>query len=322
MTESPAIATSAAALDAAFAEGAGAAWVERDVITVEGPDATSYLQGQLSQNVEALADGESTVSLLLQPQGKIDAYLRVTRTGPDSFALDTDPGHGAGTLARLERFKLRVDCELSVATVPMLAVRGPAATDPDVVGVSPAAGALVVPALWPGAVGFDVLGSAATVAGADTAAVATIDGEAVVVGDAADIDRVRIAVGVPAMGSELGASTIPAAAGIVDDAVDFTKGCYVGQELVARIDSRGAKTAARLCRMRIEESAAGDAAPSPEATVEVDGADAGSLTSVAASPDGGWVALAYIKRKVEVPATAVIRTDGGAELAATVDPQR
>lgn len=319
MSDRPATVTDAAALDAAFAHGAGAAWIERDVLTATGPDAASYLQGQLSQNVEALAEGETSATLLLQPQGKIDAYLRLTRTGPESFVLDTDAGHGDAALARLQRFKLRVDCELTLATVPTLAVRGPAATEPAAVGVQPAAGALTLPARWAGAVGFDVLGPADPDAPTERTAVATVEGEGVTVGSPADLDRLRIALGVPAMGNELGESTIPAAAGIVDDAVDFTKGCYVGQELVARIDSRGSNTPTRLCRVRIEGVADGGA-PSVGAAVEVDGDAAGTLTSVADAADGGWLALAYIKRKVEVPSAAVIRTDT-AELAASLTPQ-
>lgn len=317
MSDRPATAPAAQDLDRAFAEGAGAAWIERDVLTATGPDAATYLQGQLSQNVEALAEGATTATLLLQPQGKIDAYLRLTRTGADAFLLDTDAGHGEAALARLQRFKLRVDCELALATVPVLAVRGPAATDPAAIGVAPAADARVVPAQWPGAVGFDVIGPNGAAA---TAAVASVEGDALMVGTATDLDRLRIGLGVPAMGGELDESTIPAAAGIVDDAVDFTKGCYVGQELVARIDSRGSNTPTRLCRLRVEAGAHTGLGPAVDATVEVDGEDAGSITSVAAT-EGGWLALAYIKRKVEVPASGVVRVDG-AELTATLSPQR
>ena len=84
----------------------------RDVVSAVGPDAVTYLQGQLSQDVAALAAGDSTWSLLLTPQGHLVALLRVTRTGADAFALDTDAGAGPAVLARLQRFLLRTRCEL------------------------------------------------------------------------------------------------------------------------------------------------------------------------------------------------------------------
>ncbi|MEL7156588.1 MAG: hypothetical protein AAFN30_08310 [Actinomycetota bacterium] len=283
----------------AFAEGAGGAWIERDVIEAVGPDTVEYLQGQLSQNVETLAEGQSRWTLLLQPQGKIDAHLRMTRVGPDRVLLDVEPGHGAAALARLERFKLRVDCQLTLSTMSTLAVRGPAAADgPDALGIAVDADAVVVDALWAGVAGFDVLGQPPGPAGIVT------------LGSATALDALRIRLGLPAMGAELGESTIPAAAGIVDDAVDFTKGCYVGQELVARIDSRGSNTPTHLRRVHIDvpDAAAG---PAPGAAVVVDGGQVGALTSVAATPEGGWDALAFIKRTVDVPAEATVEGGDG-----------
>ena len=71
------------------------------MLTAVGPDARTYLQGQCSQDLDALAVGESTESLVLSPQGKVDACVRVTRTGEEAFVLDTDAGCGAELLARL-----------------------------------------------------------------------------------------------------------------------------------------------------------------------------------------------------------------------------
>ena len=84
-----------------------AAVIERDVVTASGPDAAAYLQGQISQDLDALDPGDSAWSFVLQPQGKVDAWFRLTRTGPDAFVLDVDAGHGEGLLARLQRFLLR-----------------------------------------------------------------------------------------------------------------------------------------------------------------------------------------------------------------------
>ena len=87
-------------------------WLPRDVIRASGPDTIPFLQGQLSQDVAALAVGETSWSWLLQPQGKVVALLRVTRLGDDDVLLDTDGGFGTGVVGRLERFKLRTKCDL------------------------------------------------------------------------------------------------------------------------------------------------------------------------------------------------------------------
>src|SRR5579862_3131885 len=114
---------------AALTEGTG--WVElaRDVVRVSGPDAVSYLQGQMSQDIEGLAPGGSAWSLVLQPQGKIDAWVRVTRVGTDEALLDIDGGFGAALLARLQRFKLRTKADLEPLAWRCIAVRGAGAAE-------------------------------------------------------------------------------------------------------------------------------------------------------------------------------------------------
>src|SRR5687768_12379363 len=86
--------------------------VPRDVVRVSGPDAISFLQGQLSQDVDGLAVGATAWSLLLQPQGKVDALVRVTRIADDAVVLDVDGGFGDAVVTRLDRFKLRVKADI------------------------------------------------------------------------------------------------------------------------------------------------------------------------------------------------------------------
>src|SRR5690606_18640980 len=82
--------------------------VPRDVVRVAGPDALTYLQGQLSQDVVDDFDvGATTWSFVLQPTGKVDSWARVTRTAGDEVLLDVDGGHGEALIARLRRFLLR-----------------------------------------------------------------------------------------------------------------------------------------------------------------------------------------------------------------------
>ncbi|HEY9558660.1 MAG TPA: hypothetical protein VIR58_18120, partial [Acidimicrobiales bacterium] len=80
---------------------------QRDVLRVWGPEAVDFLQGQLSQEIAGLAIGASAPSLLLQPTGKVDAWLRATRLADDEVLLDVELGHGEAIEARLRRFRLR-----------------------------------------------------------------------------------------------------------------------------------------------------------------------------------------------------------------------
>jgi tRNA-modifying protein YgfZ len=246
----------------------------RDVLTIEGPEAEAYLQGQLSQDVAALAVGDSAWTFALQPQGKVDAWFRITRVADDRYLADVDEGHGQALLARLQRFLLRTKAELSLDHVPMIAVRG-------IADVPPTEGVLALDPAWPELEGVDLLGEGAVVP------------DVLQEGDREDYERLRIAKGVPAMGAELTEATIPAEAGVVERSVSFTKGCFTGQELVARIDSRGGNVPRRLRRLVF------DGEVEPGAVVTVDGAEVGQVTS---SVPG--LALAYVKRAVEPPADA------------------
>jgi folate-binding protein YgfZ len=247
--------------------------IERDVVRVTGPDAQTFLQGQLSQDVAALAAGQSADSFLLQPTGKVEALLRVTKLADDEFLLDVDGGYGDAVVARLERFKLRTKADLERLQWTAVAVRG--STD-----VAPPLGGVVVPAEG----GVDLLGPD----------VALPEGVRPAAPD--ELEVARILARTPRMGSELNESTIPAEAGVVDRAVSFTKGCYTGQELVARIDSRGGNVPRRLRLLEIPGPP-----PAPGADVVVDGKVVGHVTSSAPRGDGS-VALAYLGRAVTVPA--------------------
>ena len=244
---------------------AGAVWLERDALRVAGPDALDFLDGQLSQDIKPLGVNDSAESLLLQPQGKVVALLRVTRVADDAFVLDTDAGWGATVMERLERFKLRTKAtiEPEPSWQCLVVVRAGVATylvGPDV----------VVP-----------------------------DGVPECGDEAYEVWRIES--GVPVMGRELTENTIPAeASGVIERAVSFTKGCYTGQELVARIDSRGGNVPKNLRGVEFDT----DTVPAPgDALLDASGATIGAVTSAALSPRTGHaVALAYVGRKVEPPA--------------------
>ena len=148
------------------------------------------------------------------------------READDAFVLDVDSGFADTVIERLERFKLRT--KATIEALPewrCLALRGPRAHDV----------ATGIAADWPGLPGVDLIG----------ADVAVPAGVSLVAVEAYEV--VRIEAGVPRMGRELTEQTIPAeATGVVERSVSFTKGCYTGQELVARIDSRGGNVARHL----------------------------------------------------------------------------
>lgn len=275
----------------------GAVRLTRDVVRVSGPDAVAYVQGQASQDVTRLGIGATTWTFVLQPTGKVDAWARVTRTEDDVLVLDTDAGAGEALATRLRRFLLRTKAEVEATTVPCVALRGPGAeAGGPSTGVDSVGPPLRVLAGWPGVEGADLLGEGAEVP----------DGVPEVGLDA--YESLRIRSGVPAMGRELTERTIPAEAGqwLIDASVDFTKGCFTGQELVARIDSRGGNVPRHLRAL-----VAPDGVLEPGATLVADGQEVGAVTSVAPHPAGGTVALAYVGRAVTPPAPLDVRAAGG-----------
>lgn len=280
----------------------GAALVPRDVVQVSGPDAVSYLQGQVSQDVADLDVGATTWTFVLQPAGKVDGWGRVTRTGDDAFVFDVEAGQGDKVAARLQRFLLRTRAEIVTLDWRCVALRGPGASEA-AAGLSVAA-EMRVPAGWPGVDGACLLGPG----------VALPPGIPVASPEA--IEALRITAGVPAMGRELTERTIPAEAGqwVIDASVDFTKGCFTGQELVARIDSRGGNVPRHLRGLVV----GGGDPPPVGATIQMGdgsgdgGRSVGEVTSSAYSPAiGAAVALAFVGRSVEPPADATVSTASG-----------
>ncbi|HEX9260477.1 MAG TPA: hypothetical protein VF855_13135 [Acidimicrobiales bacterium] len=251
--------------------------VPRDFVMVHGPDAGTYLQGQLSQELRDLAVGEARWSFVLQPTGKVDTLVRVLRSGDHAFVLDTDAGFGETLVARLNRFRIRVKVDIEPIEWTCLAVRG--------AEVAALPGSVAVPAWWGSgrADGVDLLGPE------------PVAPTAVAEGDLDRYESARVAAGWPSMGADITGDSIPAETGLVEVAVSFTKGCYPGQELVERMDSRGA-TAPRLLRALdlTGPAAAGD-------RVLAGSSDAGVITSAAGSH-----ALALVRRTVEVPAEVVV----------------
>jgi tRNA-modifying protein YgfZ len=313
----------------ALREGAGMVdRCARGAVLVTGPDALAYLHSLLSQDVAGLADGEGVHSLLLQPQGKLDADLRLLRVGDECW-LDCEVGRGESLAASLRRFKIRVKAEVADRTGSWgcLSLRGPetAAVVEAGAGVAvpagshahtawPGTGLRVVRADWPGGwAGADVVGPVGELAAAWAGLVSA---GAVPAGLSAH-EAARVTAGVPRQGIDINERTIPQEAFLEVDAVSFTKGCFLGQELVCRIDARGHVN--RLLRaVRLTD----DTTPPAGAGIVVGDKEVGALTTVAQSASG-TVALGYVRREVEVPAEVLLRWDGGeARARAAALPER
>jgi len=258
--------------------------LRRDVLQVYGIDSETFLQGQVSQDVTKIEAGKSKWSFILNPDGKVLAWLRITRLPDDGFLLDVDENAGEETLKRLLRFKLRVQCDISLEKWHWLAVRGKGAEQ---YLDSVATDLISTNANWPLIEGVDVVSASIQVP------------EGLVEESSQKFDLLRILNGVPRMGRELNAKTIPAETGLVDQSVSFDKGCYTGQELVARLDSRGNKVSKHLRILYSQDPLIqGD-------IIEVAGDNVGKVTSSYTGTHGS-VALGYVSRKIEPPAEGTV----------------
>ena len=250
----------------------------RDVLSVRGPDALRFLQGQLSADVESLEVGQSATALLLEPTGKLGWLLRIWRTDENIVFMDTDGGQGGAVAERLGRFLLRTDASVERHEWECIAVRGPGS---HAVDVSDTSAVLVGVGLWPSVEGIDLLGPSVSA----PPRTEPVPAEA--------LEFLRVASGWPAHGSEFTDGVIPAELGawVIDSAVSFTKGCYVGQELTARMDSRGAGAPRNLVVLEPARPAA------PGARILSGGEVVGEVTSAATDPvSGSNAAMGFVKR--------------------------
>ena len=311
----------------------------RGAVIVTGPDALRFLQDLLSQDLADLGDGEGVHTLLLQPQGKLDVDLRLLRITDEEFRLDCEVGMGERLAASLERYRIRVKVQIEdrTETEGCIMLRGPETIGrvETVLGVEAPptqhrhavtdSGLRVVRANWPGltetggSTGVDLLGSRAVI----TAAWAALRDFGVRPAGLDAYETARIIAGVPRQGRDLDERTIPQEAFLDGDAVSFTKGCFIGQELVCRIDTRGhVNRYLRLLSMESDDSAW---TPSPVATgvgaqIIVNAKVVGEITSMAriSTGPGRFAALGYVRREVQPPSEVTISTPTGA-ITATVE---
>ena len=256
------------------------------LLWIEGPEAEAFLQGILTADVAVLAPGESAYALLLDAKGRIRFDMTCHRDGDEAFTLLTDPSHGDGLAAALERYHVSEDLEvLGPESSPLVVLGGAPAPAPGAPGVD-----LAVPGRIPGT-------TLLVVSDADTAIAAIGLPEATAVA----LEALRVEAGVPLVGVDTGEATLVREAGLEEAAVSFDKGCYLGQETVARIAHRG-HVNRRLCVLASAE-------PLPVgAAVRAGGAEVGRVTSASPSPLHGHAGLALVR--TEVPDGAEVAVEG------------
>jgi folate-binding protein YgfZ len=277
---------------------------DRGKLALTGGEAKEFLHGQVSNDIEGLEPGTGCYATFLTPKGKMLGDLRVLDTG-DELLLDCERVALQELFNMIRRFKLGRDVELHKRTLEsaLLSLIGPGARA--VAGDVPAAEHAHRAAELGGApvrliatdLGVDVLCAAADL---EAVRAALLDAGAVPAGEeVAEVRRVE--TGRPRYGIDLDDSVIPQEAGLNERAVSFTKGCYVGQETVARLHYRG-KPNRHLRGLRLDGPAA------PGDVLSLGEREVGRLGSVVESPVHGWIALALVRREAEPGATV---TAGG-----------
>ena len=288
----------------------------RAQIAVAGKDRAAYLQGLLTNDVQALTAGTGCYAAWLTPQGRMITDVHVLESG-DMILLDVPVELVDSILQRLDQFLFGEDVQLASLAGALRAVwiHGPAAghmLSTAIAGTPPLddwsdyqhgrfefTGVPVVVARInqlgvPGFCAYIDPGYA------DALVAALIGAGARQVSQAA-IDAARIQAGYPVFGTDMTEDTIPLEAGIESRAISFTKGCYVGQEIVIRVLHRGGgRVARRLVGLRMDGGV-----PHRGAHIFAGDRDIGFITSAAVSPVLGAIALGYVHRDFTAPGTEV-----------------
>ena len=231
----------------------------RAFVRVAGPDARDHLQNMVSNDVESLQVGDACPALLLTAKARVIAPLVVWRRGDEDYLLLTEPELGDPVRAHLLRMRLRARCEVELERHESVVL-----FDSDGDGFS-----------------TDFPGAREAV---DSGLAPTLSSD--------ELEARRVAAGVPRWGREIDDRVLPAEAGLDATHISFEKGCYPGQEPVARLHFRGhPNRSLRVLQL--------DRVPEYDAELVHDGKVVGRVTSAVQRGDGSVIALAYVR--VEVP---------------------
>jgi folate-binding protein YgfZ len=255
---------------------------DRRVLAVSGADRASWLQGLLTNDVESLAEGESRYAAYLTPQGRMISDMNVVAHG-DRLLLDVPAPLAAALHEKLDGLIFAEDVQVADESGRILVWTIVNDQFTDVVAES-------LPAEYKALREIDL----------DT------------------FDVIRIERGVPKFMADMDEDTIPLEAGIEERAISFTKGCYVGQEVIVRVTTRGGgRVAKRLVRWHADDSAS--VVPMPESRIFSFDRDIGRVTSAAFSPSvNKVVGLGYVHRDFFAPGTEITIVWNDARIKAVV----
>jgi folate-binding protein YgfZ len=250
----------------------------RGFVRVTGPDAEAFLQRMVSNDVAALRPGDSCEALLLTPKARVVATMTVARRGPDDFLLLTEPELEEPLRSGLLRARFAAKVEVAAEEHSSYLL----------LGAPPEEGALAVPNRDYGLPAHEVLD-------AEPPPLPELAAER--------LEELRIRAGTPRYGHEIDGRVLPAEAGLVERAVSFTKGCFPGQEPIARLHYRGHANRG-LRRIALDGSRSVD----PGAAILFGEKDVGRVTSSVRAGEE-TLALAYVR--AEVPLDAVLSVGDG-----------
>jgi len=278
-------------------EEAGFARRDRGWISVDGVDAAEYLQGQLTNDIEALEAGTGVYSALLDRKGRMQADMRVLRLSEEEILIEMEPEALDACSRHLTMYS--VGREVSVTplagTLGLVSVVGPASAS--LTGLPPLGsendhGCAEIDGLPARAVrtadGLDLIAAPERLDGLEAA----LEARGVVRVTEEAIEIVRVESGRPRFGREMTHETIPQEAGINERAVSFSKGCYIGQETVARLHYKG-KPNRHLRGLKLTAIA------EPGAVVTLGDRELGKVGTPVLSPAHGPIALAILRREAE-----------------------
>ena len=302
----------------------------RDVIAVPGEERASWLHTLTTQHLSDLSAGTGSELLVLSPHGHVEQHAFVTEDGTTAW-LDTEPGAGAGLLKYLEmmRFFTKVEPRDATDEIAVLSLVGPGAADLFPELGKPRVGAVPGPKFAAGTVPAEATshyavrdfegGLARRVPdGIDllvprSARTAVIEKLGLPLAGLLAYEAIRVEHRIPRLGWETDHRTIPAEASFVERAVHLDKGCYRGQETVARVHHLG-RPPRRLVLLHLDGIAA-DQPPAHGTPVTLDGREVGFVGTAVRHHELGLIALAVLKRNV--PDDATLRVG---ESVASIDP--
>jgi tRNA-modifying protein YgfZ len=284
----------------------------RGKLRVLGADAAEFLQGQLTNDVDALEAGGGCYAALLDRKGHMQSDMRVLRRGIGEFWIDTEPEALAVVARHLDTYRIGREVEVDDVTAErsLLSVIGPAAFE--LAGVPPLtrehdhlsvqrAGVEAVAVATD--LGLDLICPPQD----EAALIESLRADGIPEAGMAAAEILRVEAGRPRFGYEMGRETIPEEAGINERAISFTKGCYIGQETVARLHYKG-KPNRRLRGLRLDGPA------EHGASVTFEGRDIGRIGTAVLSPAEGPLALAILRREAEPGARVEVDGAGSADV--------